>query len=210
MTYTHILWDFNGTILNDVDTGIISVNTLLSVRGLPVLRSVEDYHRVFGFPIIEYYQRLGFDFEKEPYDKIAHEWVALYLEHVKKADIYDGVRETLDEIKKLGPLQIILSASKIDMLEEQLSFLGVREYFSEVLGLGDIYAHSKVEIGRAWMEKVKPDRALLIGDTEHDFDVAQAIGADCVLVEGGHQPREKLEKCGVKVIKNIKEIINIL
>ena len=79
-----------------------------------------------------------------------------------------------------------------------------------MLGLGDIYANSKVDIGKAWIKKVKPDRALLLGDTEHDYDVAQAIGADCVLIEGGHQPREKLEKCGVKVIKNAKEIIKML
>ena len=210
MNYSHILWDFNGTLLDDVGTGITSVNTLLSARGLKTLDSVEEYHRVFGFPIIEYYRRLGFDFEKEPYEKIAHEWVALYLHHVKSAPLYDGVLEVLSFIRDRGIPQVILSATEKDMLEGQLSSLGIREYFDEVLGLDNIYAHSKVEVGRAWMEKNAPRRALLIGDSEHDFEVAKSIGAECVLIACGHQSRETLEKCGVKVLKNIKEISKIL
>ncbi len=210
MRYTHILWDFNGTLLDDVGTGIVSVNTLLSARGLKTLEGIEEYHKVFGFPIIEYYKRLGFDFDAEPYEKVAHEWVALYLHHVKDARLYDGVTDVLSEIKALGIPQLILSATEKDMLEEQLSSLGIRKYFCEVLGLDNIYAHSKVELGRKWMKRVCPERAVLIGDTEHDFEVAKAIGADCILVEGGHMPKETLKKCGVTVVKNIKEIVKIL
>ena len=43
MTYTHAVWDFNGTILNDVDAGILAVNELLAERGLPQLSGKEDY-----------------------------------------------------------------------------------------------------------------------------------------------------------------------
>ena len=70
MKYEHIIWDFNGTLLDDVWTGIVSVNKLLEDRGLPKIASVEDYRRVFRFPIIEYYRSLGFDFDKEPYEVI--------------------------------------------------------------------------------------------------------------------------------------------
>ena len=74
--YTHIIWDFNGTILDDVQLGIRCVNTMLSKRGLPVLPDVEAYRQVFGFPIEAYYRRLGFDFEKEDYHTVlAPEWV---------------------------------------------------------------------------------------------------------------------------------------
>ena len=210
MKYSHIIWDFNGTILDDVNTGIMSVNALLRDRGLKTLDSVDEYHKVFGFPIIDYYKRLGFDFEKEPYDKIAHEWVALYLENVKRANLYDGVREVIEEIHSRGIPQIILSATEKTMLESQLSSLGIRKYFDEVLGLDNIYAHSKIEIGREWMNAVSPQRALFIGDTEHDVETAKCIGAECVLVCGGHQSKEKLSGCGAKVLENILEIKKIL
>lgn len=210
MKYTHILWDFNGTLLDDVGTGIVSINALLSSRGLRTLGGVEEYHEVFGFPIIDYYKRLGFDFDAEPYDKIAHEWVKLYLHHVKEAPLFEGALDVLDTIKESGVPQIILSATEKEMLEGQLSSLGIRGYFSEVLGLDNVYAHGKIDIGKEWMERTRPERALLIGDTEHDFEVARAIGAECVLVACGHRPRKALESCGTTVVGNIKEIVKIL
>ena len=52
MTYTHVIWDFNGTILDDVQIGIDSVNVLLRKRGLPTVASVDADREVFEFPII--------------------------------------------------------------------------------------------------------------------------------------------------------------
>ena len=92
MNYTHIFWDFNGTILDDVQTGIDCVNTLLEKRGLPIIPNKEYYKEVFGFPIVDYYKRLGFDFDKESYHGVAVEWVDLYMEKVKSSRMNDGVK----------------------------------------------------------------------------------------------------------------------
>ena len=210
MKYSHILWDFNGTLLDDVEAGIESTNVLLAARSLPLIESVEEYRRIFGFPVIDYYKRLGFDFEKEPYEKVAHEWVELYLQNVKKSRLYDGADEALSMLKERGIDQIILSATEKNMLEEQLSSLGIRQYFSDVLGMEDVYAHGKIELGKAWIDKTRPARAALIGDTVHDYEVARGIGVECILVAGGHQSRQKLTACGAMVLENIKEIIKIL
>ena len=61
--YTHIIWDFNGTIYNDVDACIKSANRLLSAYDLPLITSLQQYRSLFGFPIQDYYARMGFDFE---------------------------------------------------------------------------------------------------------------------------------------------------
>ena len=60
--YTHVIWDFNGTILNDVRLGISCTNRMLEERGLPVIPDEDTYRGIFGFPIDDYYSRLGFDF----------------------------------------------------------------------------------------------------------------------------------------------------
>ena len=155
MKYTHVIWDFNGTILDDVQTGIESVNTLLKERGLPIIENVKEYHKVFGFPIIDYYRRLGFDFEKEPYSVIAPLWVALYLENVKRAPIFPDVKEMLEKFKKMGLSQIILSATEHQMLTAQLDDLKIRHFFDEILGLDNIHAESKVELGRSWLRQIR-------------------------------------------------------
>lgn len=197
--YSLIIWDFNGTVLDDVGIGMAAVNKLLLRRSLKTLDSKEDYYKVFGFPIIEYYKRLGFDFEKESYELLAKEWVREYssLEHT--APLRPFVRELLEKISSLGIAQVILSASEKNMLVRQVELLGVGGYFDEILGMEDIYAFGKQEMAKRFMEQRHLERAVVLGDTEHDAEVAREIGADCILISGGHQSRETLEKCGFPV-----------
>ena len=210
-TYTHVVWDFNGTILNDVRLGIDCVNTMLEKRGLPVLPDEDAYRHVFGFPIDSYYRRLGFDFEKEDYDTVlAPEWVALYLAGEGSCPMNDGVQETLRALKNREIPQLILSASNAEQLKGQLERLEIAHFFEEILGLDNIHARSKAHLALAWKEAHPYARPLFIGDTEHDADVAASIEADCILFLGGHQPEEVLAAKGCPLIRSIKEILTFL
>ena len=190
--YTHIIWDFNGTILNDVEIGIESANRLLGAHGLPVIKSVEQYRALFGFPIQDYYLRMGFDFAKTPYADLAVEWVAYYLECKKKAFVFEEIPIALRTLKEKGIAQLILSATETEMLKGQIGELGLASYFDELLGLDNIHAHSKKEIGMRWRAMHPDAQVLIIGDTDHDAEVANAMEADCVLLSCGHQSRERL------------------
>ena len=59
-----IIWDWNGTLLNDLDLSVSTINTLLYKRELPLLKN-DTYKEVFSFPVKDYYQAVGFDFMKE-------------------------------------------------------------------------------------------------------------------------------------------------
>ena len=212
MKYTYVIWDFNGTILDDVQIGIDSLNTLLDRRNLPLVESKESYKSWFMFPIIEGYKKIGFDFDKESYDDVAAEWVKEYLDREKNASIVPGVIEALEFFKNMGIVQVILSASEISMLKRQLSSLGVSKYFDEIIGLDNIKAAGKTDIAIAWRKEHADDKLLFIGDTDHDSDVAKAMGADCALVAQGHQSFEALKKYSpdTKVFKNMKELKSYL
>lgn len=204
--YTYILWDFNGTILDDVEIGIRCVNKLLSDRELKTIENVSEYREIFGFPIIDYYRRAGFDFAKESYEEIAPQWVEQYLINVKDAPLYPDVRETIERFHKMGLKQTVLSATEINMLRGQLHDLGLDDCFDEVRGLDNIHASSKVELAKKWRSEHMNDRALMIGDTVHDAEVAEAIRADCILIARGHQMRKTLEKTGVPVAGTLDEV----
>lgn len=210
MKYSHILWDFNGTVLNDVEVGVESANILLKRHGLNELKSIEEYRKIFCFPIIDYYRKLGFDFNRTPYDDLAVEWVEIYNETVHKAKLYDGIIRLLSDIKDTKTPQLILSATELKMLTRQLKSLGIFEYFDCVLGTGDIYAYSKKDIAVNWVNKNKPDKAVLIGDTTHDKDVADAAGFDCILIANGHEDKERLIKTNATVVNSVNEIFDLL
>ena len=202
----YCIWDFNGTILDDVEAGIRAVNRLLADRGLRTLGGPEEYRRVFGFPIQDYYRRLGFDFEKEPYEVIAPLWVEQYLYTVREAGLFPDVRETLERFRALGIRQTVLSATQRDMLTRQLEQLGIRDYFEEILGLDNIHAASKLELAEDWRRRHPAADAIFLGDTDHDFDTARAMGADCYLIARGHQPAQRLYELGVPVVSSLAEL----
>ena len=210
MKYTHVVWDFNGTVLDDVETGIRAVNRLLVERGLPTLADADAYRRVFRFPIKSYYEALGFDFAKEPYEIVAPKWVALYLQFVTSAPLRPYVKESLGMFAERGLLQTLLSATEQRMLCEQVHGLGLEGYFDRMMGLDHIHAHSKLSLARAWREENPMAYAFMIGDTVHDFEAAQAMDMDCYLIAGGHQPRETLMATGAPVYEDLQALMKHL
>ncbi len=207
LKYTHLIWDFNGTVLDDVAVGIESANALLARCELAPIPSADAYRSLFGFPIREYYERLGIDFSKTSFEMLAPIWVEEYLSRADRAELNAGVRETISRVKALGIPQILLSATEIGMLEKQLSSLGMGDCFDEILGLDNIHAASKERLAQEWCLAHPSARPLFLGDTDHDFAVASAVGQDCVLFSGGHQSRERLQKKGGAVIDRISDIL---
>ncbi len=206
--HTHLVWDFNGTVLDDVQHGINCVNPMLAARGLPVIPDVKTYRTLFGFPIDDYYRRLGFDFEKEDYDTVlAPEWVARYLAGESSCPMNRGVSETMAAVTEKGIPQIMLSATRYEQLVAQLTRLGLHEMFEEILALDNIHARSKTHRAVEWRAAHPEANPLLVGDTEHDAEVARAIGADCVLFTGGHQSRERLLSCGFPLIDRMEDVL---
>jgi phosphoglycolate phosphatase len=211
MKYDHVIWDFNGTVLADMQAGIVAVNEMLSARGLPVLSDLEDYRRVFCFPVEEYYQKLGFDFEKEDFKGVlAPLWVSLYNKYSKDAPIFGGVQELTSALRAKGVRQSILSASEREMMHEQLRERCALDWFDEIWGNDSIHAYGKGALSVKWRESHPGAKAVMLGDTTHDFEVARAMGADCILIAAGHHSAQRLLACGVPVVADLFEAAALL
>ena len=208
----HVLWDWNGTLLDDVDLCLNALHALCKPRGIPLL-TLEKYRETFTFPVVDYYRSVGFDFNREPFDVLAQEWVDIYTARIwTDARLYEGVPETLAHLREAGIPQSILSAHQHDMLVGAVQRFGLLDFFEAVLGLGDFYAKSKVDLGKAWLAKaeVDPRRVVLIGDTLHDHEVAEGLGIHCILVAQGHQSRARLQGAGVPVLDAVDQLPGFL
>lgn len=148
-----ILWDWNGTLLDDVDLCVDALNRLLAGFGYPQRYDHERYRAIFGFPIEEYYVRAGFDFTKHSFAELAEKYMEDYVPASAACPLADGAIDALEAFKAAGLRQVILSASNLDTLRRQTDERGVTGYFDRLLGLGDIYAKSKVEVGLAYLRK---------------------------------------------------------
>jgi phosphoglycolate phosphatase len=202
--YRHVIWDWNGTLLDDVDLCVDLMNGLLRRRGLPVMDRAR-YLAVFDFPVSVYYRRLGFDFSRDTFEQLSVEFIAGYDARRWEARLYPLARETLAAIQRAGVTQSVLSAYRGETLREIVAHFGLLPHFVRLTGLDNIYAHSKTELGRAWVAElgIPPGDILLVGDTLHDLEVARELGVDCVLVAGGHHPAERLRRATDHVMDDL-------
>ena len=170
--------------------------------------SPERYAKLFDFPVIDYYQRAGWDFEIDPFDKLSDEFIGEYERRKLDCPLREGAIEIIKNNSEIGLPQSIISASKQNSVDDMVKFYGIDEIFVAVRGLDNHHAFGKVDIGMQWMADMSsdPGTVVMIGDTVHDHEVAQAMGVDCILITSGHQDKERLEKCGVPVVSSLVEL----
>lgn len=203
-----VVWDWNGTLLNDVDLCIESINHVLAQQQMPVLKNKDAYQRVFQFPIIAYYQTLGFDFEKRSFADLAQDYMEYYQPRSLSCPLHEGVLEILHDFQERGYRQVLISASKIDFLEEQLKQYPIRSYFEDVIGLDNFHAHSKAQIAKEYVSEKQEQFASItfFGDSVHDYEVAHGANANCILIANGHEHKEKLLTTGCEVIDDLQDL----
>lgn len=208
MNYQAVFWDWNGTLLDDTAANIAAVNESLKKRGLPLL--TPDVHAEnFCFPIKDYYEKIGFDFTKDSYDDLAEEFTAFYLS--QEYSLRKNAKKTLEKLFLNSVKQYVLSASEKNILVSAIKEYGLNCFFTDVIALDNLRAQSKIEAGRAYLEKHRPaGKILMVGDTHHDIETAQALGMDCVLVNSGNLSKRRLEETGVKVVDDMWEIVKIV
>jgi len=197
----HVIWDWNGTVLNDVDHSIATINQVLVKRKIESIDH-DRYKKIFEFPVINYYKTLGFDFSIEPFEDICHEIIDLYMSGFKSCPLIPGAKEILSNLNQKGLNQSILSASDQESLDDMINHFELESYFSFVFGIEDKLASSKIHRGLDLIQasNINPDDTVLIGDTSHDLEVGEHLGVDVLLVGHGHQCPLKLKSIHHSVV----------
>ncbi len=201
----HVVWDWNGTLLDDTWLCIEIANEMLAERGIRTM-SKRRYQQIFDFPVILYYQRMGFDFEKESFEKLGAEFIARYEVRRGECPLHKGARHTLEKLHASGVTQSVLSNYPHHTLEEILRHHGIRDFFDDVTGADDVYARGKTERGRQWLARSSRARheIVLVGDTLHDHEVARELGILSALVTVGSHSRSRLAKTGAPVFGSLR------
>ena len=209
--WASVIWDFNGTLVDDCALAVRAINVQLARRGLRLL-SVEEYRRVFRFPLADYHRGLGFDLSVESLSGLADEFHDAYLPGLPGCPLHVGVAELLDELARLGAHQFVLSAMEETTLRAALQRLGIDGRFEAIYGLDHRMADSKIARGRELLARFGLCRqaTVLVGDTDHDIDVARDLGISVALVARGHQSADRLRALGVPVHESAVELAGFL
>lgn len=203
MKYKVIIWDWNGTLADDVVASFRATNSILARRKMQPI-SMEQYYSYIDTPISKFYEHL-FDLNEVPMSVLGEEFYEFYPQYFE--GLHAGVKELLKELQEAGARQVVLTSGNTRVVDGDLRKYGIRDYFEEVLGADDLLAAGKVERGINWIknQEVSPEEMVLLGDTLHDFDVAKAMGVACILGAMGHQAEKDLLSAGVPVVRSFRE-----
>lgn len=204
-----VIWDWNGTLLDDRHICLRGINRLLERRKLPKLDMLR-YREIFTFPVRSYYEAAGFDFTREDFEIPAEEFIAEYRLMLPEAGLFPDAKQVLSSFRLSGIRQFVLSAMEEQALVRSMEERGILAFFQGIYGIGDNLAHSKLQRGRELLEDngIDPERTLMVGDTLHDVEVAGELGIHIVLVGRGHQHPGRLEGQGRTVLRDLDELRN--
>lgn len=200
----HVIWDWNGTILDDVDHAIATINSILAKRNMKLLDKL-SYRQTFGFPIKDYYDKLGFDYTNESFEEISHEFVEKFMDGVKECKLFQTSLSAISNVNKMGITQSVLSASDQESLSVSISHFKLDKFFDQIFGISNKLAASKLYRGEELIanSRFSKSKTILIGDTLHDLEVGQALGVEVILLDHGHQ-------CGNRLRHSYHDVLTLL
>ena len=203
--YRHVVWDWNGTLIDDAWLCIEITNQLLAEGGLPAMAGA-DYRRLFGFPLKDYTVRLGFPARE--FEAVSEAFIKSYEERRDECALQPGARRVLVAIQQGGLEQSILSAYKQSTLDEVVRQRGLMPFFARLNGVDNHFGQGKIDNGRRWLAAMglPPGQVVLVGDTLHDVEVARSMEVNCLLVPGGHQSRARLRTGGVPLVADLAAV----
>lgn len=209
--YKHIIWDWNGTVIDDSWLCVEIINKILDVRNIPLINQ-KIYEEKLIFPAKDFYLSIGINFESEPFSKIANEFASEYNSRFHEASLRQVFLNVMREFCSNERTQHLLSLTEQGSLDKAVDYFGLREYFTSVSGLQHNNADNKNLIANELINRYHIDRSktILIGDTTHDFEVAIQQGINCVVFPSGFQSLKRLRRLDAIVCTNAFEVLSYL
>ena len=205
----HLVWDWNGTLLNDLDLVVACTNTVFASEGGPMVTAEE--HRVrFRRPIADYYAEvLGRAVDAAAFgrlDKIFHDAYRVGLTSCELA------LDAVDAMAAWPGSQSLLSMWFHEELVPAVQTYGLTRRFTRVDGLrAEVGGDRKAESLARHLDELGVDgrSVVLIGDSIDDADAALSVGGRAVLYTGGFTDRARLNASGHPVADTLVEAVTL-
>ena len=210
MRYHNILWDWNGTLIDDAVTSLNCVNDMLTEMNKTLI-TLEQFYTYVETPIIGFYRHILTEDELD-FSRISKSFHEAYNNRLSETELSSNALNVLQALKKNGAKQYIITATKEESARKLTIKYGVNEYFDGIFGADNTLAESKVERALKIFNEnnINPADTVFIGDTLHDLETANALGVDCILVTFGHQGKTIVENSGTVTADSLDEVLNII
>ncbi|GAA1887574.1 HAD family hydrolase [Asanoa iriomotensis] len=211
MTRTHLVWDWNGTLLNDFDLVLSATNHALGTIGGPAV-TADHHRRHFVRPVADYYAMvLGRAVDADEFDQLDAIFHDAYRAGLTTCALAD---DAVNAMRSWDGSQSLLSMWFHEDLVPAVTAFGLDGRFNRVDGvqvaLGGDRAFKAGHLARHLSAlEVDSGSVVLIGDSLDDADAARSVGAAAVLYTGGFTDEERLRASGHPVASSLSEAVRL-
>ncbi|MDJ0496475.1 MAG: HAD hydrolase-like protein [Acidimicrobiia bacterium] len=205
----HVIWDWNGTLADDLPTVVECVSASLDAIGEgPIV--ADDYRSHYTRPVRLFYDRLlGRSVTDSEWDAIEETFHVRYKEAAKRVPLAADAVAAIEAVAGAGNTQSILSMWWDNDLKAEVSRHGLGPYMVRVDGNTKDASETKERLLSIHLRAVASNGAVMIGDAMDDAQAAAALGIPCVLYDGGSHHRFELESLGVPVASSLVEAAEV-
>jgi phosphoglycolate phosphatase-like HAD superfamily hydrolase len=206
MSMRHVIWDWNGTLVDDLPVVVAAVNVSLAAIGEGPI-DADGYRDHYTRPVRVFYDRLlSRAVTDAEWEKINATFHATYVDTLSRVPLaYDAVA-AIDTIANAGATQSILSMWEHDALVPEVARHGIHPRMTRIDGNVRSNGETKAALLEAHLSALgRGTEAVMIGDSTDDAEAARAVGIDCVIYDGGSHHRAKLEALGFPVADSLLE-----
>ena len=206
-----VLWDWNGTLVDDASLCVDILNELLSEYEKSNI-TLEFYRENFSFPVDNFYRKISLPHNGDEFEEISKKFILRYREKWKKCSLQQNTLDILRHFESLNIKQIILSAGNQYDVEKFIKYYGLDFFFEQILGTDNIKAEGKVELAMNFFSKsdYKAEEILIVGDTLHDLEIGNKIGCMTILSSMGHNSKPFLAGFHDHLIDDLRDISRYL
>ena len=204
----HVIWDWNGTIIDDAQLCVSIVNQILSANKLSKV-DLNFYRDHFCFPVTTYYNKLGLPDDEASSRSISESFIREYRLRWRSCSLQPYAHEVLMTLHEAGIGQSLLSAAKTSDLEDCVDHFGLGQVFNPISGVSDVKASGKKEISRNHFASINlpPEQIVLAGDTVHDAEIATHLKIETELYTCGHNSSKVLRLTGKSVMGDLRLLL---
>ncbi|MCQ2079993.1 MAG: HAD family hydrolase [archaeon] len=206
MSGTLVIWDLDGTFTDSRPWIIESYRHILGLAGLPV-PSDEVFSTMMCGSLHDHIHTMFGKHGKEA-DEIALEYRRYYAENCfLKVELFDGVRETLEELDGMGVTQVVATMKLESAAVELLDRLEVSGHFVTIRGGDPSGKVTKADMIRACVSTGEYSRVVMVGDCPSDMRAAREAGVEFLAAAFGYgYPAERCRSEGLDFVEDIRDV----
>ena len=203
MTYKTYIFDLDGTLLDTLGDLAASVNYALRTHGMPE-HSIDDIRRFVGNGVRLLMERAVPEGAANPlFDEAFATFRTYYMDHsLDTTRPYDGILETLSELKSRG-CRLAVVSNKMMAATQELCRYFFKDTIEVAIGENEAEGIRKKpapDTVFAALKALGEDRegAVYVGDSDVDILTAHNSGLPCISVLWGFRDREFLKQNGAE------------